>query len=109
MGRAVGLLGLALLGCGGGVVTHADALPPPPPGQGFLQVVCDPPDAELFVDGHFHGRVDGYPEGVVRLTAGPHRIRLRKAGHYAWYARIEAGAEPSRVAAHLVDEVRSEP
>ncbi len=107
MTRLVLTAGLVLVGCGGGVVQSADTLPPPPPGQGFLQVACDPPDAELFVDGHFRGRLDGYPEGVVRLPAGPHRVRLRKSGHYAWYGHVEAGAEASRVAARLVPEVRS--
>lgn len=105
-----GVLGVALLtGCGGGVIQRADALPPPPPGQGFVQITCDPPTAEVFVDGRFHGQLDGYPHGVVRLTRGAHRIGLRKAGYYAWYGLVDAGPDAVKVQARLVPEVASEP
>jgi hypothetical protein len=110
VGRAA-LLSLAslLIGCGGGVIQRAGALPVAPPGQGFIQIACEPPTVMVYIDGHFHGQLDGYPSGVMRVTAGPHRIGLRKAGFYPWYGRVEAGPEAARLSARLVPEVRLEP
>ncbi len=99
---------LLLFGCGG-VVQRADELPPPPPGYGFLQIVCEPGDVDVFVDGRFSGRLDGYPEGVVRLPAGEHRVRLGKSGYYSWYGVVQAGPSAARVRARLVAEPPLEP
>ncbi len=99
------LLGLVLLGCGGGVIQRVDALPPAPPGQGFVEISCEPADAEVYVDGRFFGRLDGYAQGVVRLPEGRRRLSLRKPGHYPWHGEVDVGPTPARVQTRLVPEV----
>lgn len=103
-GRRPGLLllGACLVGCGGGVIQRADALPPPPPGSGFVQIFAEPADARVYVDGEARGRLDGYPEGVLRLPVGRHRLSLRRPGHYPWYGQIEVGEQPTEIRTRLV-------
>jgi formylglycine-generating enzyme required for sulfatase activity len=44
---------------------------------GVLEIVCDPPDAELYVNGDSRGRANQ----VVRLAAVPQQIEIRKDGY----------------------------
>lgn len=84
------------------MVQRADALPPPPPGLGFVQITSAPADVEIYVDGAFQGRLDGYPEGVIKLPTGRHRVSLRKRGYYAWHGEVVVGDDASAIRTHLV-------
>lgn len=95
-----------LSACGGdGVVRRVGDLPPPPPGLGFVEIACTPPTADLYVDGVYRGRVDGYRGGVVRMPEGTRRIALRKPGHYSYYGTFEVGQTTTKIATRLVPEV----
>ncbi len=106
MTRRLAVLALLLVGCGGTrVVSGQGELPPPPPGLGFVRVQVDPPDADLFVDGRFLGRVDGYAQGVVRLPEGPRRLELRKTGFEPWYGLVVVGPGAVTIDTRLVAQV----
>jgi formylglycine-generating enzyme required for sulfatase activity len=44
---------------------------------GVLEIVCDPPDAELYVNGDSRGRANQ----VIRLAAVPQQIEIKKDGY----------------------------
>ncbi|MCB9540827.1 MAG: hypothetical protein H6703_00075 [Myxococcales bacterium] len=99
-------LALGLAGCGGdGVVRRVDDLPEPPPGAGYVEIKVQPPTADLYVDGVYRGRMDGYRDGVVRMPEGQRRIALRKNGHYSFYGTYDVGAATVRIEATLLPEV----
>jgi hypothetical protein len=101
--RAAAALALLLAACGGdGVVQRRGELPPAPPDQGFVQIACRPAEVDIYVDGAFAGRLDGYPEGVLRLPRGQRRLELRRRDHYTFYRVVDVGAEGVRIDTHLV-------
>ncbi|MCA9537542.1 MAG: PEGA domain-containing protein [Myxococcales bacterium] len=106
--KRTALIGLALVAsaCGGGVVQRVGDLPPPPPDAGLIQIVCDPPDADVYIDGHYRGQLGGYREGVIRLPRGHRRLSLQKPGFYAWYGELDAADTTLRFEVRLVREVR---
>jgi len=56
--------------------------------EGALRIVCNPGNAEVFVDGVSMGEVnryDGKP-GYIKLSSGTHKIEIKKEG-YAPYTR----------------------
>lgn len=102
----IGLVTALCAGCGAdGVIQRADRLPPPPPGQGFIEIRCAPGDADVFVDDRYAGRLDGYRGGVIRLPEGRRRIALRKTGHYSWYGVFDLGPAGVQVRTRLVPVV----
>jgi len=54
--------------------------------QGFLRVAANVPDAELVVDGEL--RSEGLTQ-VVALPAGPHIVKLKRAGFYTATAEVK--------------------
>jgi hypothetical protein len=48
-----------------------------------LLIVCQPEDAEVYLDGTLRGRARDYDgrEGVLPLGMGEHRVELRAAGY----------------------------
>lgn len=92
-------------GCGGGVIQAPGELPTPPPGGAFLQIVCEPADADIYVDGKYQGRLDGYPRGVLRVLAGQRRVKLHKVGYYPQYAVVDAGQRATWLRTHLVASI----
>lgn len=98
-----------LVGCGGGVIQRADKLPQAPPGQGFLEVLVAPKDADIYLGDAYAGRVDGYAQGVLRLPAGTHRVTLSKPGFYSHYAVVEVGQDGARIAVELVPRPEGPP
>ena len=98
----------AFAGCGGGVIQSVDELPPPPPGKGFLEIRCEAPGAELFVDDEFQGEVARYREGVVPLPVGAHRLTIKAAGYYTWYGQADITVRPSRIDVTLVALIGAE-
>lgn len=99
------LLLLACLGCGGGVVQRVDALPPAPPGKGFLAIHVTPPDVDLYLGDAFMGRVDGYAQGVVRLPIGTHRVTLQRAGYYPHHALVHVDEAGQSLTVALVPRI----
>lgn len=96
---------LACVGCGGGVIQRADELPPPPPGAGFIEIRCAPKDVDVYIDGRYRGRLDGYAQSVIRVPAGLRRIKLARRGYYPQYFVVEASAEAVRFKTHLVPSI----
>ncbi|MCB9522268.1 MAG: hypothetical protein H6702_02680 [Myxococcales bacterium] len=95
-------LAACLAACGGGVIQRVDELPPPPPGQAFLQIRCEPNDVAVHVDDRYAGQLDGYRQGVLRVAPGKHRLTLRKPGHYPWHGEFMAGDQATVIDARLV-------
>lgn len=60
--------------------------------EGLLAIFCDPPDAEVYVDGQLVGkanRFDGRP-GYLQVTSGRHVIELKKDGYKPYRQEIYA-------------------
>ena len=56
--------------------------------EGAIRIVCNPSDAEVFIDGGSMGeanRYDGNP-GYIKLSSGTHKVEIKKEG-YAPYSR----------------------
>ncbi len=53
---------------------------------GVVEIVCDPPDAELYVNGESRGRANR----VLRLAATPQQIEIRKEGYQSFGATVTA-------------------
>jgi formylglycine-generating enzyme required for sulfatase activity len=51
---------------------------------GVLEIVCDPPDAELYINGEARGRA----KRVMRLAAVPQQIEIRKRGYESFAKTI---------------------
>lgn len=74
-----------------------------------MKITCLPKTADIYVDGRYKGRLDGYPRGVLRLTAGQHRIKLAQRGYSPQYALVEVGPQASRIRTWLVPSVDAPP
>ena len=48
--------------------------------EGFLMILGDPDDAEVYVDGVFAGQAGHFEKNPLEMKSGPHKIELRKAG-----------------------------
>ena len=58
--------------------------------EGALKIVCDPSDAEVFVDGVSMGeanRYDGKP-GYIKLSSGTHRVEIKKEGYAPYFREV---------------------
>lgn len=101
------LITALLLGCGDGVIQRIDGprdpLASPKPGR-LIQVQATPKEVEVYVDGAYQGRLDGYRQGVLRLKPEARRIRLSKLGFEDWYGLIPAG-ERIRLTAELIRKI----
>ena len=77
----------------------------PAPAQGAVLEIQTPEadrDADVFVDGHYVGRVDALGRGElppVRLAPGVHRVEVRKAGRFPVQrtVRIDKAATPAEI------------
>ncbi|MCK6571368.1 hypothetical protein L6V77_09745 [Myxococcota bacterium] len=97
-----GLLPVLLAtGCGGGVVTVAGP-PPPPPGLAALALEVAPKDVEVTLDDAFAGRLDGYRDGLLAVTPGPHRLMLSRRGCLPGYFDVDVPPAGGRLVTHLV-------
>ncbi|MBU0552268.1 PEGA domain-containing protein [Myxococcota bacterium] len=97
----------ALIGCGDGVIQRIDdprdPLASPAPGR-RLRIEATPPDVDIYIDGVYHGRLDGYRQGTLPIPAAARRIQLSKPGFEGWYALIPAG-ERVQLSAALIPKV----
>jgi formylglycine-generating enzyme required for sulfatase activity len=51
---------------------------------GVVEIVCDPPDAELFINGESRGRANR----VLRLAAVPQKIEIREEGYESFASTV---------------------
>lgn len=61
--------------------------------EGTIRIICNPGDAEVFVDGVSMGdvnRYDGNP-GYIKLSSGTHKIEIRKEAYAPYTREIYAG------------------
>jgi hypothetical protein len=86
--RAAALL--LLFACG-----SAPPAPPAPVARGVLVVRCSVPDALLVVDEQAVGELRHLAAGV-RLSAGTHRVELRRDGFHPRYAEVAVAAGGTR-------------
>ena len=63
------------------------ALKPRP--QAGLHIVCEPDDAQLYVDDQFMGTTKGLGKRPLQLQPGLHRIEIRRVGHFAHFAEVK--------------------
>jgi hypothetical protein len=71
--RALVALTLILAGC----VTMSSGAPP----RGLLRLEVTPPEAEVFIDDQYQGRIAGWREGTVPVKPGLRRVALTAPGH----------------------------
>ena len=97
---------LALLtvvaGCDG-TIRRVDSVPEPPPGLGSLQVTSSAMEAEVYIDGKYHGQLKGYWDGLIALPEGERRVEIRCAGYYTQYFVVQIGQDAIRIDAPLVE------
>jgi hypothetical protein len=48
--------------------------------EGFLRILANPDDAEVYVDGMLAGQAGQFEKNPLELKSGTHKIELRKAG-----------------------------
>lgn len=61
--------------------------------NGVLRIVCQPSDAEVFIDEISMGEAniyDGEP-GYIKLERGTHTIEIRKEGYAPYVQEVDAG------------------
>lgn len=61
--------------------------------QTALEFAVDPERAELFVDGEYRGRIEGWRGGIMPIEPGDHRIMLKADGYLTqrFDITVEAG------------------
>ncbi len=68
---------MTLTGCSGMQFVGDSA----PKGRGFLELLVEPKEAEVFVDEEYSGVVAGWHEQIVPVAPGMRKIELRAAGY----------------------------
>ena len=84
-------LALALLVACGGTQRPAAAAP-----RGVLVVRSPSSDAEVWLDDRLVAQVGRLPGGM-RISAGPHRVELRREGFHTRYAEVVVEADATKV------------
>lgn len=75
----------------------------------LLEIDCQPPDAEIWVDGRFLGAITEWRGGIVPLSPGEHRVKITADGYYAYRMDIQAVQGRSyKLALDLVADLESE-
>ena len=80
----------------------ASASPPtltPPSGSGNVTVSCDPPGAEIYVDGKFVGQTPS----TIELPAGSHHVEVKSHGKRDWARDLDV-LKDSQLTLHPVLE-----
>lgn len=89
----VALLGIGVgTGCGARAAGGAAGVAPD---DAIIQLRCNVPEAELWVNERYIGPV-GALKGGVALSPGTHRVEARHAQHHAFYAELELRARERR-------------
>ena len=73
--------------------------------EGNLVLKCEPEDADVYLDGVVQGFCTDFGEaqGGLRVGEGPHRIEVKKEGHWPYTTYYE----PGRARAVLTIRLRS--
>ena len=50
----------------------------------FLEIICEPPTAEVYIDDVYMGQVDGWQLGIIPIDTKSHRLVLKKEGYYSY-------------------------
>lgn len=101
----VGLLAVALGASGCASVQSADG----PTQVALLELDCTPPDAEVWVDEQYVGRVTEWRGGIVPLRPGKHRVMIAADGFYAYRMDLDAvGGRAYRLSLDLVVDLDAE-
>lgn len=61
--------------------------------RGYLELLIEPPDAEVFIDEQYQGIVAGWVEQIVPVPAGRRMVELRAPGYIAQRFDIEVGVD----------------
>ena len=61
----------------------------PRPQLGGLLIICEPVQAQIFVDDKYMGTTKGLDKGPLMLSPGMHRIEIRHEGYFAHFAEVE--------------------
>jgi hypothetical protein len=59
--------------------------------EGFLSVMANPNDAEVYVDGERVGLAEQFEKNPLELRNGTHRIEIRKAGFVSELREVYVG------------------
>ncbi len=51
--------------------------------EGFLFIVANPDDAEVFIDGERVGLASDFESNPIELRSGTHKVEIRKPGYLA--------------------------
>lgn len=93
MALVVALLGVGVgTGCGARAAGGAAGVAPD---DAIIQLRCNVPEAELWVNERYIGPV-GALKGGVALSPGTHRVEARHAQHHAFYAELALRARERR-------------
>ena len=93
----VGILALALLGCGS---KKPAPTPTPAAVMGKLAFDIEPTDAEVEVDGSARGKASEVRE--LALAPGPHQIVIKKPGFEIWRGEVALEKTTETVQVRLV-------
>ena len=81
------LLGVAfLLGCGLPTETRRGV-----GNEGFLNIIANPDDAEVYVDGQLMGHASKFEKSPIELGSGTHKIEIRKVGYLSELREVYLG------------------
>ena len=83
-----GFLGVLVLAITGGLLACAPVQPRP---RATLAVVCNVPEASLWIDDSFAGTVATWAKGAP-MPVGFHRIEVRHPAHFSFYAEVNPQA-----------------
>ncbi len=59
--------------------------------EGFLIVLANPSDAEVYVDGERVGQAGQFEKDPLELKSGTHKIEIRKPGYASEFQEVYAG------------------
>jgi len=67
-----------------------------------VQIICNVVEADIYVDGHYRGEIQGYREGFIALPLGKRRLRIAQTGYYSRYFIVEVSQQATRIDVQLV-------
>lgn len=96
------ILSSAVAACAHG--PGADLKPRRPPLG--LHILCQPTEAQIYVDDKYMGTTKGLEKHPLMLSPGMHRVEIRSEGYFAHFAEVELAHGVKQV---LKVKLRKEP